>query len=335
MYKSLTFLNLFFILLFLSCENNTKTTEKISEPIGELEHINKRIKADSTNTLLYNERASFFLESNQIDKALMDINKALQYDSKNASVFLNLAEVYFAMGRPENCSSALLKAADLDSENPKPFLKLAELNLVLEKFDMALAYTDKSLDRSSFNPEAFYVRGAVFIAKQDTVSALKNFKLALDQKEDFFEPMMQLGVIYSQQRNHIAEQYLKKAIFTYPEAIQARYQLAMYLQDNENVAEAILHYDTILMTSPQNKFALYNLGYVHLVYLEDFTTAVQYFDDALVSDPNYLDALYNKGRALEELGKFVVAKEVYNDVLRRSPSHDLAIQALNRIDMRK
>jgi tetratricopeptide (TPR) repeat protein len=86
---------------------------------------------------------------------------------------------------------------------------------------------------------------------------------------------------------------------------------------------------------PNHPLVLYNKGYVNLVYLNDFATAIDFFDQALINDPNYLDALYNKGRALEEMGRFANAREVYNEVLRRRPNYELAVQALNRLDLRR
>jgi tetratricopeptide (TPR) repeat protein len=72
-----------------------------------------------------------------------------------------------------------------------------------------------------------------------------------------------------------------------------------------------------------------------LVYLNNFEKAIQFFDEVLINDPNYVDALYNKGRALEELGQFMNAREIYNEVLRRESNHPLAIEALNRLDLRR
>jgi len=48
-----------------------------------------------------------------------------------------------------------------------------------------------------------------------------------------------------------------------------------------------------------------------------------------------VDALYNKGRALEELGLYENAREVYQEVLNRETNHALSIEALNRLDIRR
>ncbi len=329
------YLVLTILLFFAACSGSQKPEVSEVDQTDVLTQLNQRIKADSNNVLLLNERAQYYLEKQQIDKALFDLNKALDIDSRNAEIFLTLAEVYFAMGRLDNCNAALLKASEIDPKNPKPFVKLAELNLMMDNLNVALAYTDKSLAVSNYNPEAFYVRGMIFLTRNDTASAMKNLMLALDQKENFYEPMMQIGIIFSNQCNELAEQYLQKLIVTFPETMQARYQLALYLQDNNRVEDALLHYDTLLKSTPSNKFVLFNIGYVHLVYLENYAKSIEYFDEALVTDPNYIDALYNKGRALEELGKYVTARDLYEQVLQRSTNYELAIEGLNRLDRRR
>lgn len=323
------------VLLFSCNRTSLPKNETAKSAADELELLTQQLLADSTNASLWNGRAQLFLARGQFDRALFDINKALENDPSNLEVFLTLADIYISMGKPDNCNAALLKAVDLAPNDPRPYVKLAELNLMLENLNMALGWTDKSLEANKFNPDAYFVRGMIFMARKDTLSALRNLKLGLDQNENFYEAMIQLGIIYTEQANPIAEQYLLRALSVFPESMQARYQLALYLQDNERVEEALKHYDTLLMRHPDNKFVLYNIGYAHMVYLSDYNTAINYFDEALLSDPTYIDALYNKGRALEELGRYVNARDVYNEVLRRKTNYELAIEGLNRLDRRR
>lgn len=337
MLKRIVFLFIGLLVLSSACNRNTSSIKSESENriVDELELLTQQLQSDSTNAGLWNQRAQLFLGRAQFDRALYDVNKALENNPADPDIFLTLADIYISMGKPDNCNAALLKAADLAPNDPRPYVKLAELNLLLENLNMALGWTDKSLEASKFNPDAYYVRGMIFLARKDTLSALKNIKLGLDQNENFYEAMIQLGIIYTDQANPIAEQYLMRALKVYPESMQARYQLALYLQDNERVDEALKHYDTLLMRHPENKFVLFNIGYAHMVYLNEFNTAISYFDEALLSDPTYIDALYNKGRALEELGRYVNARDVYNEVLRRKTNYELAIEGLNRLDRRR
>ncbi|KAF0129057.1 MAG: tetratricopeptide repeat protein [Bacteroidetes bacterium] len=331
---NLIVLALFGLSLF-SCKERPKINEAKPAENTELEQLSLLIKGDSNNAALYNQRANYYLSRNDVALALNDINKALQKNSKDQALFLTLAEIYLKMGQPDGCNSALQKAVEIDPENSVPYFRLAELNLLLEDYTTAMMYADRSLNMHQLNPDAHFVKGLIYLAKNDTTNAIRNFQFSLDQRELFLEPLIQLGKIYTIQRNNLAALYLEKAIRQFPEAYDARYQLALYLQDNERVEEALIHYDTLLQLLPENKYVLFNIGYLQLVYLNNFEKAIQFFDEVLLNDPNYVDALYNKGRALEELGQFMNSREIYNEVLRRESNHHLAIEALNRLDLRR
>jgi tetratricopeptide (TPR) repeat protein len=329
------FANLLFGLFLLSCSERKQKTEVAKSENTELEQLSSRIREDSSNVILYNQRANLYLTQNDVALALNDINKALQINSRDQMLFLTLAEIYLKMGQADGCNSALQKAVEIDPENAVPYFRLAELNLLLEDFTTAMMYADRSLNKQQFNPDAHFVKGLIYLAKTDTINAIRNFLFSLDQKESFLEALIQLGKIYTNQRNNLAALYLEKAIREFPQAYDARYQLALYLQDNERVEDALKHYDTLLQLIPDNKFVLFNMGYLQLVYLNDFEKAILFFDEVLINDPNYVDALYNKGRAMEELGQYLNAREIYNEVLRRESNHPLSIEALNRLDLRK
>ncbi|MDY0076441.1 MAG: tetratricopeptide repeat protein [Bacteroidales bacterium] len=338
------FLASLLIFLLASCQNNSQqtTTSAVEVETSGLKNqqdplvmLNDSIAADSTNASLFVNRAALYLSRERIDRALRDINQALSLDNKSVNAYLILAEIYYGMGQAESVQTTLVKAAEIAPNDPRPQVKLAELNLLQRNLNMALAYTDKALRMGNFNPEAYYVRGLVFLAREDTVSAMKNFMIARDQDENFFEALYQIGVVYTAQRNSLAKDFLLDAIKRFPASVVARYQLALYLQDNEGVDQALAHYDTLLMMKPDNPEFLYNMGYVNLVYKQDYENALTYFDAVLAINPENIDALYNKGRTLEEMEYFVNARELYEKVLKVQANYPLAVEGLNRLDRRR
>lgn len=329
-----------FLFAFAACntpQKNETTSDQRQLPEGEspMQALNDSIANDSLNVDLLNRRAQRYLEQQKVDKAMRDLNKALRIDANNVDVYLTLAEAYFGMGKPESISATLIKASQIDEQDARPLVKLAELNLLQQKLDVALGYTDRALKLGTYNPDAYYVRGMIFLSREDTVSAMKNFLIARDQNDKFFEPLYQIGTIYTAQRNPLAIDFLTDAIRKYPQSIVARVQLALYLQDNDAVDEAILQYDTLLQMQPQNSKLLFNLGYVYLVYKEDYEKAIDYFDAALAIEPRYIDALYNKGRTFEQMGLYANARDIYQQVNTMKPNYPLAVEGLNRIDKLK
>lgn len=338
MKKPILFLGLF--LALFACNNKPKTNPETTPqepkaPITVSEAIrvlSDSIAMDSTNAHLYLNRAKAYFANEQVGQAMVDINSSLQYDPNNIDTYLLLADVYYALGDEANIASTLNRAVEVNPLDPRPYVKLAELNLLQQNFNLAIGYVDKSLELSSYNPRAYFVKGMCYMAaKQDTVSALKNFQLASEQDATFYDPVEQISRIYAAQQPPYALDYLRKAQQQFPEMPTARYELALYLQSHGFPEEALAHYDTLLMQQPENYIVLFNKGYVNYVYLMDNEAALDYFNKALTINPAYIDAKYNKGRVLEQMGDYSQATEIYKDVLKTQPDYKLAIDALNRV----
>ena len=338
MKKSILFLGL--LLALVACNNTPKPEPETNpqEPVAPvtvseaIQLLTDSIAMDSTDAHLYLNRAMAYFANEQVGLAMVDINQSLRLDPKNVDTYLLLADLYYAMGDESNIASTLNRAAEVDAMDPRPYVKLAELNLLQQNFNLAIGYVDKALGLSSYNPRAYFVKGMCYMAaKQDTVSALKNFQIASEQDGTFYDPVEQISRIYAAQQPPYAMDYLRKAQKQFPDMPTARYELALYLQSHGEPEEALLHYDTLLMQRPDNYIVLYNKGYVNYVYLKDDEAALDYFNQALAVKPDYLDAKYNKGRVLEQMGNYSQAMDIYKDVLRTQPNYQLAIDAINRI----
>ena len=338
MKKNLLFLGL--LLALFACNNTPKpepdtTPQESAVPVTVNEAIqilSDSIAMDSTDAHLYLSRARAYFANEQVGQAMVDINQSLRLDPKNVDTYLLLADLYYAMGDEANIASALNRASEVDPLDSRPYVKLAELNLLQQNFNLAIGYVDKALGLSSYNPRAYFVKGMCYMAaKQDTVSALKNFQLASEQDGSFYDPVEQISRIYAAQQPSYALDYLRKAQQQFPEQPTARYELALFLQSHGYPEEALAQYDTLLMQRPDNYIVLYNKGYVNFVYLEDNEAALDYFNQTLALKPDYLDAKYNKGRVLEQMGDYSQAMEIYKEVLKSQPDYKLAIDAINRI----
>ncbi len=338
MKKTILFVGL--VLIIFACNNTPKpeTNHVTDEPTAPVT-INDAIRIltdsiikDSTDSHLYLSRAKAYFANEQVGQAMVDINKALQQDPNNIDTYLLLADVYYALGDQDNIASTLNRAVSINALDARPLVKLAELNLLQQNFNLAFAYVDKALGLSSYNPKAYFVKGMSCMAyKQDTANALRNFLLAAEQDEDFYDPVEQISRIYAVQQPSYALEYLRKAQKRFPDMPTARYELAMYLQSHGEPEEALAHYDTILMKYPYNYIVLFNKGYVNYVYLMDNEAALEHFNRALTINPDYIDAKYNKGRVLEQMGDYSQAIEIYKDVLKTQPNYKLAVDALNRV----
>lgn len=325
-------------LMLAACDNGTKKVKQEEQPQEEVETtkdivsiLSDSIAMDESRSDLYLKRAKAYVEREQVGAAMADVYKTIELDPKNVDAFLMLADIYYMLGDQANITATLNRALEIDPYDSRPMVKLAEINMLQQNFDLSLGFIDNALKISTYNPKAYFVRGMVYMAKQDTVSALKNFLISREQDADFYEPQYEVCKIYGAQDNPLAENFMRATVGHFPQEPTARYELALYLQDHGKPEEALQQYDTLLMMQPDNSRLLFNKGYVYFVYLNDNENALDYFNHALESDPGYIDALYNKGHVLEQMGDYVQAKAIYSEVLKQQPNYDLAIDAVNRI----
>lgn len=296
----------------------------------ETQQVNMVI-TDSLDVDAYVQRAKAYFAEQQIGNAMRDINSALSIDGKNLDALLILADLYYALGDQDNIMMTLNKATEIAPYDPKPMIKFAELSFLQGNVKMADAYIDKALQYNKINPQAYYLRGIIYMSKNDTVNAMKSFMTSRDQDDKFFDPVIQIAGIYAAQRNELARDFYDLAINMQPENWGVYYEKALYLQDNGYPTDALAIYDTLDSKMPGNYDVTYNKGYVNLVYLLDYDKAIEHFDNALAINPNAVNALLNKGIAYEQKGNFIEAKNIYLQILRESPNYQLAIDALHRI----
>lgn len=325
------FLALACVIMLASCsdvsdDKNAKTNDNQSVMIPEEGFVSDSLDVDG-----YVARARWYLANEQVGNAIRDINSALSIDGKNVDALLVLADIYYALGDQDNILLTLNKASELAPMDSRPIVKLAELSFLQGNVNMANAYIDKALELNSINPQAYYMRGIIYMSKNDTVQALKQFMKSRDQDDSFIDPVLQIANIYAAQRNPMARDFYNQAIMLEPDNYAIYYDLAMYLQDNGNPEKALEIYDTLDVKMPGSYQILFNKGYVNLVYLNEYDEAIECFDNALEINPKSVDAMLNKGVAYEQKGDYRTAKSIYLQILKVNPNYQLAIDALHRI----
>lgn len=322
------------VLLFFGCGNNAGKDDKVitdSLP-ADLATLNKKIAEDPKNAKLYEQRAVYFLQNKDLEKALTDINKAIVIEPDNSDLFLTLSDVYFAGGKITKCQEALTKATGMDANNAEAFLKLAELFFYQKDYKKTFENTGIALKIDNLNAKADFINGMALKDMGDTVKAVKSFEKAIEKDQQYFHAYMQLGLMYSVKRSRLAIDYFNNALNLNPKSIEALYALAFFYQENNEYNKAIEKYTMITQIDPKNKQAFYNLGYIHLVYLQVYDVAAKYFTSAIQSDPNYAEAFYNRGYCYELVGNINFARADYQQALKIKTNYQRAIEGMNRLD---
>lgn len=321
--------------IIISCGNNNN---KVNEDAAldslppELAAITRKINNDPKNALLYQERSLWYLENKETENALNDITRAVSLDDDNSKLYLSLSDVYFVMGRIQKCKESLNKALELNPEETEAYLKLAELSLYMKEYPQTFEYTAKALELDNLAAKADFINGMAYKDLGDTAKAVKCFQKTVEKDQEYYHAFMQLGLIFSVKQSPLAADYFNNAIRLNPRSIEALYGLAMFYQETFKYNKAIETYTQILKIDPKYKFAHYNLGFIHLVYLQVYDVAAKHFTDAITCDQNYTEAYYNRGYCYELMGDVMNARKDYKQALQIRPNYTKAVEGMNRLD---
>ena len=294
--------------------------------------LTEQIRNDTANGDLYRARAELYLSIEKFNEALNDISTALKTDSTNTEYYVTLADIFLAQGKVQPALETMDKALLLDSGNIPVLLKSAEINVVIRDYKKALGYIDKVMKQDDRQPKAFFLRGVVLLENKDTLHSIRNFQRAIDADQDYFDAYMQLGLIYAAARNNLAVDYFNNALNIQPDNTDVSYYLAMFYQETGECVKAIGIYESLINKNPEFYYALYNIGYINLVYLKDFDKAIECFTKVIEMKPAYTDAWYNRGFAYELKKDTENSQKDYRKALELSPNYEKAIEGLNRID---
>ncbi len=337
--KSLFYLVIISVLSLSSCqgpEKNQQAGENSGQKsISRLDSLNQSILKDSTNAENYYKRAILNKQNKNVNSALGDINKAIQLDDKQSKYFVTLSDIYLDMGKISKCIQALDKAQQLDPQNNSAYLKQAKIYLILKEYQKSLSLVKSALELDKINPEAYFIRAYAFMETGDTVSAVRNFQVAADQNQQYYDAYIQLGILYSAKKDPVAINYFQTARNINPDRTEAYYLLGLYYQNNGEFDKAIETYHNLLNIDPNFKYADYNIAYIFLVDEQVFDSAIIYFSSAIKIDDKYIDAIFNRGFAYELSGEPAKAKEDYLKCLKIQTNYERAIDGLNRLDTTK
>jgi tetratricopeptide (TPR) repeat protein len=311
---------------------NEQLPKSDSTEVNDYAHINEQIKSDPNNPDLYLERSKLYLDNLEYDLAYGDADRALYLDSNHAGAYFHRALVNLEKGQIEFANEALLKSMELDSSFIPSRLKMAEMQLILRKYDEAIELSNDVLKLDVYNADAYFIKGMTYLMISDTSKAVSSFQTAVDQNNQHYKSYIQLGLIYSTKNSPLAEQYYQSALKVDPMSIEAWYNLSYYYQSIQNIDRAIKGYSAILDIDSLNRNALFNIGYCHLVYKQNYDSSIIMFSRVLDFFPKDYYALCNRAVGYENIGEIEKAKMDYKSCLKIKPDFTLAAKGLSRLE---
>ncbi len=329
---------LFLIAFAFACGNPTDTEkEKTSgsdtlSSNNELLHVNQQLRNNPDNPQLYYQRAQIYMKQKLIDEALHDIDRALKLDSLNEQYYILKGDLYIQKGDGTSAEKTYLKATRIKENSPEGFIKLAELMYYGGYYEDMLKYANQALRRDMYNDRAYFNKAHALLNLGDTTNAISSFQTAVEQNNDFYDAYINLGYLMFLKHDSLAEDYYKNALRIKPNDYQAKYNLAYYYQETGKYNQAIELYNELHEKFPNQANPLFNLGFIHLMYLHVYDVALDYFNQVLEIEPNNYKALFNRGYCKELTGDIEGAKQDYQKTLEINPVFTPAAMALERFD---
>ncbi len=336
--------SLIFSLLFVlfSCSNTDKQniSDKQSKNSGinktdtlTIETISKEIRKNPENDELFYKRSKLYVKKNDIKNAINDMKIALKLDSLKPSYYIQMSGYQLLKGNSDDSKSTLERCIKIFPKNTNALLKLSNIYFYVKNYKQAFKYLNKVQQIDKHIAQTYFIKSLIYKEVKDTSNAIKNLQIAVDNQPDYYEAYMLLGLLYAEKHDSIAVDYYKNAIKIVPKSIEAHYNTAFFYQENNKYKKAINEYNYILNnidSTQQNVY--YNIGYVYLIYLNEYNKAISYFSKAIKYNNKYYQAYYNKGYCYELLKQYNKAREQYKTSLNIYPNYNLSIKALNRLD---
>jgi len=319
----------------LACKRGAEKTGKMSREDSlrvELADLNTQIPGNEKDAGLLHKRARIYISLKEINQALNDINKAIQFDPRKAEYYITLSDIYLLMGQPQNCEESLLKAISVDPKNISANLKIANLYLIIKDYKKVDQYVKEVLTLDKSNSAARFTRAMAFLESGDTAHAVGDLMDAVRLNQSYFEAYMLLGELFATRKDPLAADYFNNALRIRPNSREAMYNLGWFFQESGQYAKAIGTYEVLSKLDSTFRDAPYNIGYINLVYLEDYKAAVDYFTKAIERDPQHAESWYNRGLSYEQMKDYQKAYDDYQKTLKLKVNYDKAIEGLNRLD---
>jgi tetratricopeptide (TPR) repeat protein len=313
---------------------DTEQTDSINaDTTITIESLTQEIRQNPRNAELYYKRSELYALQEKFGPAVTDIDIAIKLDSLQPDYYVKQAEYFIFNAQPNTALSALEKCLKIFPENTEVLLKKAEIHLFLREYGKAqLVLRDVALINNDL-AEIYFLEGLIRLENKDTVGALRSLQVAVEKEPDFYKGYVTLGRVNAQQFNDLAIDYYNAAIDIMPDSYEARYNLALYYQDREMIEEAEEQYNYIIDNISQTiANPYYNMGYINMIYRQDFKAAIEWFTQAIEKEPTYLEAWYNRGFCHEVIGELKAARDDYKKSLEIKSDYALSIKGISRIE---
>lgn len=329
---------LIFAIVLSACQSKKEEKTVINSPIATL---SKAIAEHPNNPKVYEDRAIYFENNNNLEGALSDYLEMLKLVKNNENYHYNAAHCYFEIAKkdhskhnyPELANQHVSTALQLNPKHIPSLVLKGELHLIKREYKEAIQYLNIAIEQNYNTASAHMLKGYIYKELQEEENAIQYFRNAININPKYEDAYIQLGLIYHAKLDSTAVTYYKNALTINPKNQLALYNIGVFYQANEQWNQAIEAYTLLLQTFPTFSDGYYNMGFIH-IKLGLYDIAINDFSQAIAFSNKSYQSYFSRGHCYETLGDVLHAEMDYKKAIEINPSYQSAIDALKNLQIK-
>ncbi len=277
---------------------------------GALEDYDLAVTMAPDHPLIYSDRALIRKTAGDIAGAKADYDAAIGLQPLNGDFYNSRGTLMFQSGDMVNAIRDYSEAIRCNPKNPLAFRNRGAALLRQKNFPGALADYTTAISFNSKDGEYFYTRALIKKELNDMAGAQSDYQKAIE-----LDP----GYAASDYKKNAGMTSLPDAKLTFSQY----YSAGQTLENQGNLAEAIVQYKKSLELKPDYAEAWYSLGTVY-GKANQFGEAISCFNKALAHKKDYVDALVNLGVVKASIGKTTEALKDLATAISMNPGYSQA-----------
>lgn len=309
---------------------------KIGQDGRSLAAYNKAItlKRDSRESAPdYNNRANYYSDKKQFDRAIADYKKAIKLMPDYAEAYNNLGILYQDLNQDDNAMINFAAAIRLKPNYSEAYSNRGLLYVKVDRHELAFADYREAIRLNPKLAGAYYNRGLLYRLTHQVDLAIADFAEAIRLKPDFAEAYDHRGLAYmDRSRYDVALADFDKAVEHQPNHAEYYFHRGFANINMDKNDDAMSNFDAAIRLKPNYGRAYYERGILYATKRQ-YRVAMANFDNAIEYEPDYEQskAYYFRGIIQELAGNPALAVSDYKTFVNRTTDSDLRHDAEQRL----
>ncbi|MCF7973360.1 MAG: tetratricopeptide repeat protein [Phycisphaerae bacterium] len=250
---------------------------------------------------LFNNFGVVYMDTGQLDKALIALDRAIRINPSLSEARANLGNVYMQQGLHDLAIGQFNAALQINPNDPKTHFNIGGAYLEAKKYTRAETHLNRALSLDPNFSDTYAQLGRLYAAQKWFQKATQILDEGARRFPDNLNIASQLASVYLDAGLHArALSQYQQVLRTQPANLHALFGLAMCYNKLKQIDQEISAYQHLLQVQPDSFAALVNLGHAYFGQ-QEFKAALASYKKAVSIQDNDPYLYLNMGIACTEL----------------------------------